>query len=41
MAAADPTVRAQAEDALRRADGDSQKLAKLVDWLRGKVSKAA
>jgi hypothetical protein len=38
---ADPKVRVQAEGALKVANGDAVKLAKLVDWLRGKVSKAA
>lgn len=41
MLLASEEVKVQAEGALQRAAGDPVKLAKLVDWLRGKVSKAA
>lgn len=41
LEAADDTVKAQVKDALVRAGNDARKLAQLVDWLRGKVQKAA
>lgn len=41
MALAKDDVRVQAEAAMKRAGSDPIKLAKLADWLRGKVSKAA
>lgn len=41
LALADETTRVQAEAAFKRAGNDAAKLAKLADWLRGKISKAA